>query len=122
MPQVKIGELVVVVGTATKDAECKYVGDKKTAMTTFGVAVGKNASQQTIYANCKAWRRLAEYAAGIRKGDAVMAVGQIEEREYNGKTYKTLNCDWLNYPQTGERVVPDVMAGAQEIDDSELPF
>ena len=86
----------MAVGNATKDAELKYVGEKQSAMTTFSLACGKRPDTTTIFANCKAWRGVAELAAGITKGDAVCCVGKIEEREYNGKTYSTLVCEWLN--------------------------
>ena len=86
----------MAVGNATKDAELKYVGEKQSAMTTFSLACGKRPDTTTIFANCKAWRGVAELAAGISKGDAVCCIGKIEEREYNGKTYSTLVCEWLN--------------------------
>jgi single-stranded DNA-binding protein len=86
----------MAVGNATKDAELKYVGEKQSAMTTFSLACGKRPDESTIFANCKAWRGVAELAANIAKGDAVCCIGKIEEREYNGKTYSTLVCEWLN--------------------------
>ena len=86
----------MAVGNATKDAELKYVGEKQSAMTTFSLACGKRPDTTTVFANCKAWRGVAELAAGISKGDAVCCIGKIEEREYNGKTYSTLVCEWLN--------------------------
>lgn len=126
MAQIKLGDSVLVVGVATKDAELKMVGDKKTPLVSFGLAVGKNQHQQTIFANCKAWRKLAEYAAQIRKGDAVCAIGTIEEREWNGKTYKDLMCDWVNVAAPhgdAYEPAPSAFANATELgDDSELPF
>ena len=86
----------ICTGTATKDAELKYVGEKQSALCTFSLACGKRPDTTTIFANCKAWRGVAELAAGITKGDAVCCVGKIEEHEYNGKTYSTLVCEWLN--------------------------
>ena len=94
--QGKIGELTIVIGNATKDAEMKLVGEKQTPVTSFGLAVGKRQDTTTIFANCKAWRHLATYASGIRKGDTVIVSGKIETREWNGKEYTDLNAEWLN--------------------------
>lgn len=94
--QIKFGEGWLVTGTATKDAEYKEVGDKETPLASFSLAIGKRQDSTTIFANCKAWRKLGKYAATIKKGDAVMAVGTIETHEYNGQNYTTLICEWLN--------------------------
>ena len=93
--QVNFGGAVCVAGTCTKDAELKYVGEKKTPMCTFSLAVGKRQDTTTIFANCKAWRSLAVQASQVHKGDSVFAVGTIEENEYNGKTYKNLVMDYF---------------------------
>ncbi len=96
-------------GNATKDAEMKLVGEKQSAMTTFSLACGKRPDESTIFANCKAWRGVAELAANIAKGDAVCCIGKIEEREYNGKTYSTLVCEWLNVAK------PVISAGKESL-------
>ena len=88
---------VLVVGTVTKDAETKYVGAKNSCVTTFSLIAGQNKDTTKIFVNCKAWFHLAEYASGIQKGDSVCIIGKVEEREYNGKTYKTLVADWLSF-------------------------
>ncbi len=122
----------MAAGTVTRDAEMKHVGEKNRAVTSFSIAAGKRQDTTTIYVNVKAWGRLAEYAQGIRKGDAVCAVGRIEEREYNGKTYSDLVCDWLNCPtMTSGKAAPAPAPAAQtradgfsdlEDDDGDLPF
>jgi single-strand binding family protein len=88
---------VMVQGTCTKDAEFVIRGENHTHITNFSLAVGKNKDTTTIFANCKAFGRLANIAAGIRKGDSVLAVGKTKSREYNGKTYTDLLCDWIGY-------------------------
>ena len=75
--QVNFGGAVCVAGTCTKDAELKYVGEKKTPMCTFSLAVGKRQDTTTIFANCKAWRSLAVQASQVHKGDSVFAVGTV---------------------------------------------
>lgn len=107
--QIKLGEMVLVTGTACKNAEYKEVGAKSTPMATFSLACGKNKDTTTIFASCKAWRKLAGYARLIEKGDSVIAIGTIEEHEYEGKQYKTLICEWLNrIGELGIEAVPYV--------------
>lgn len=128
--QGKIGELTIVIGNATKDAEMKLVGEKQTPVTSFGLAVGKRQDTTTIFANCKAWRHLAAYASGIRKGDTVIVAGKIETREWNGKPYTDLNAEWLNVLPKIATVTQDPFAqladkaeSFDELDDSgQLPF
>ena len=40
-------------------------------------------------------RDLARLAATIKKGDTVLCIGKIETSEYQGKTYKTLVCEYI---------------------------
>lgn len=95
--QVKLGDSVLVVGKCTGDAEYKRVGQKDSPIASFSLIVGKRQDTTTIFANCKAWYRLAEYAKHIRKGDHVIVIGQLESREYNGKTYTDLVAEWINF-------------------------
>ena len=95
--QAKAGTGVFVAGTVTKDAEYKTIGENGTPLVSFSLAINARG-QDAAYANCKAFGGvLANYARSIKKGDAVFAVGIIETREYNGKTYNDLNCQWLNF-------------------------
>ena len=128
--QVKLGEnLFMVSGNATKDAELKYVGDKQSALCMFSLAVGKNKDTTTQFANCKAWRNLAEYTSNIVKGCSVCAIGSIEENEYGGKTYKNLVLEWVHFvpptkPFLGEKAAPVTKDTFKDLEmsDSELPF
>lgn len=99
--------ILLVVGAAGKDAELKHVGSKNTAITEFSLAIGKGTDGQTQWANCVAWAKLSSTAAEIRKGDIVLAIGTINTHtnESNGKTYTTLNCDFVSnasLPNMGE--------------------
>ena len=93
--QIKLGDYVLVVGRATKDAEFKIVGAKESPVCSFGLNVGKRQDTTTIFANCKAWYKWAEIAKNIRKGDDVLVIGKTESREYNGKTYTDLIAEWV---------------------------
>lgn len=100
--QAKIGESVLVVGKAIKDAEFKIVGAKDSPICSLSLNVGKRQDTTTIFANVKAWYSLAEYSRHICKGDAVIAIGHTESREYNGKTYTDLVAEWINFVGDGE--------------------
>ena len=125
----------IIAGTVTKDAEYKTIGDKQTPVASFSVAVN-NYGEQGAFANCKAFgERLANYARSIKKGDAVCAIGVIEMREYNGKTYKDLNCQWINFvgvsrtqsapmapPVPIDETTMQSLYGSEVYDDDDLPF
>lgn len=92
----KLGDGVMACGNATKDAEFKRLGEKNTPNCKWGMAVGKNG-EETVFVNCEAWGRLANYAANIKKGDPVLVFGQMREHEYNDKIYYTLVADFVQY-------------------------
>jgi single-stranded DNA-binding protein len=122
----KIGDGVMACGNATKDAEFKMLGDKNTPNAKWGMAVGKDKDDNTVFANCEAWGRLAYHAENIKKGDPVLVFGQIREHEYNDKTYKTLVADFVQYiGSTTEKRQEMQQAEPQEqffATDDDLPF
>lgn len=124
----KLGDGVMACGNATKDAELKMVGEKNTPNCKWGMAVGKDKDDNTVFANCEAWGRLANYAAGIRKGDPVLVFGQMREHEYNDKTYKTLVADFVQFiGSTTERKQEPQQAEPEngffpDMDSEDLPF
>lgn len=135
--QVKLqGDICMIQGTVTRDAEFKITGAKNTKIASFSLAVGKNKDTTTVFATCKAFGRLAEYAANVRKADSVMCIGKAQEREYNGKTYKDFMCDWIgiaaclggvplaaSVPQSPQpQATPPVEGEAVRDDDDSLPF
>lgn len=128
----------IIAGYVAKDAEMKTSQNNKT-YTKWGVKVGEKPSQtqgergETIWTNCIAWHDTARYAANIKKGDSVLAVGKIETSEYEGKTYKTLNCEFISImgksqgstptTQTTAQVDNNVLAEYEEIlGDGDVPF
>lgn len=127
----------IIAGFVAKDAEMKTSQNNKT-YTKWGVKVGEKPSQtqgergEAIWTNCIAWHDAARYAANIKKGDIVLAIGKIESSEYEGKTYKTLNCEFISImgrgqaqAQSSEKQQTDnnVLAEFEEIlGDGDLPF
>lgn len=129
--------IVMVVGGATRDAEVKMVGDSGKSKVTFSLGFGKNKNEENIYANCDAWGNLRGYASTIEKADTVCAIGTIHSytSPTNGKTYNTLNVEWLNICRkmevkvyddgsTGADFITDdeMQAGEQDGDEEDLPF
>ena len=84
----------MVVGYVPKDAELKQVGQNNSSKTSFSVKASEktlpDGKKEAQWTNCVAWHEMARICAGFKKGDVVMAVGKIETREYNGKTYEDL--------------------------------
>ena len=84
----------MVVGYVPKDAELKKVGQNNSSKTSFSIKASEktlpDGKKEAQWTNCVAWHEMARICAGFKKGDFVMAVGRIESREYNGKTYKDL--------------------------------
>ena len=111
-------------GMAVGELKLGEAGEKRTPRCSFSIYLGKDATGNGKYANCVAWGGLAQYCSGINERDTVMACGRVDEHEYNGKTYRTLNCDFVMYLPTGGELAGEQrpMGKWQETEPSELPF
>ncbi len=122
------GGIIMAVGQATQDGEYKTVGEKQTPLAKFSIACGKKDDGSTRFANCQAWGRNAALAGSIVKGETVMCFGTVESREYEGKVYNTLTCDYvglMRVPSAGfsePKAAPETFAAAVDEDEGELPF
>lgn len=87
---------VMVVGGCSKDAELEYVGQDGKRICKLGLAVGKREDGSTIWVNVVAWHDTAEVLASAQKGQQVLVIGQLKQREYNGKTYTDLVADFVS--------------------------
>ena len=109
----------IICGFVAQDSEMKTSQNNKT-YTRWSVKVGTKPSQnqnergEAIWVNCIAWHDLARYAAGIKKGDTVFCVGKLETNDYNGKTYKTLNCEFIHNPSKAAPAAAPAPAAQQE--------
>ena len=88
-------DVYMAIGPCTKEPVLRYVGEKNVAMSTCSMAAGKNQDTTTRFVNLKGWRKIAEQMVSLQKGDSIMAIGQMEYNEYNGKTYENLVCEWI---------------------------
>lgn len=103
----------MVVGYVPKDAELKKVGQNNSSKTSFSIKASEktlpDGKKEAQWTNCVAWHEMARICAGFKKGDFVMAVGRIESREYNGKTYKDLVVEFAvkaSVPETSAGFTP----------------
>lgn len=103
----------MVVGYVPKDAELKKVGQNNSSKTSFSIKASEktlpDGKKEAQWTNCVAWHEMARICAGFKKGDVVMAVGRIESREYNGKTYKDLVVEFAvkaSVPETSAGFTP----------------
>ena len=89
----------LISGTLIKAAETRTAGQSN--VTKLAVRYGWDEPQNTnerrtgkiLDVDC--WNDISDAAGGLEKGDAVLAAGEIQQREYNGKTYTTLRAETL---------------------------
>ncbi len=90
----------VVAGNLTKDPEYKRVGQSNKPLFKMSVAIGEDKTGKK-YADIAAWGKLADKlnALGLAKADPICAFGIWSKKDSNGKTYWTLNADFvMAYP------------------------
>lgn len=71
----------------------------------FGICAGADKNGEKKYIDCKSFiKGVVAYAKDFQRGDPILAVGRMESREYDGKTYWDLNLGFCISPS----VVPDM--------------
>lgn len=120
---------VMVVGGCSKDAELEYVGQDSKRICKVGLAVGKREDGSTIWSNVVAWHDTAEVLSSAQKGQQVLVIGYLKQREYNGKTYTDLVADYVSVcapaaVNSGSAGYDSTTTGFTDIQDDsgELPF
>src|SRR5262249_15889850 len=82
---------VTVVGTLVSDARTRRVGPEGRLLLTFRIASNERRFDKTsdswvdgesLYLSVNCWRRLAENAACLVKGDPVIVSGKLRTREW----------------------------------------
>jgi len=82
-------KVITIIGRLTKDCEVRK--NDRGEFATFSVAVddGYGDRKGTIYFGVNFWRtQLAQY---LSKGTQVGVTGEFKTREYEGKTYMSIN-------------------------------
>lgn len=112
MPILKIGkeyyngneqQIYLMQGSATRDAEDKHAGGHALAVVSIAAQSAQDGS--TTYVTLNGWRSLAAVVRDIRKGDSVLAVGRLKQREYNEKTYWDMDADFISV--SGSHLPPE---------------
>lgn len=121
----------LVAGRIAKDGELRFTQSGK-AVGSVSVPAFDRQDGTTSWLTVKAWGSAAKLLGNARKGDHVFAVGRLDSRDYNGRTYTDLVADYVQIqPQDAESApvrsggvdvsaqdfeeIPDVM-------ESDLPF
>lgn len=76
---------ITLAGHITRDPEMKFVGDKQTALATFGLAVntGFGANKKPCFIDVKAWGKQAELIAQhFSKGSAIIVGGELQQETW----------------------------------------
>lgn len=126
----------LLCGNATRSAEDRPVNGNNHAQ--VGIAAVERKDGTTTFINLNGWRGNYRDVLSIRKGDCILAVGELKEREYNGKKYYDLDADFVARSGAGlTGFVPEDSTGftpaaegvtvsgpgfAELEDDGELPF
>jgi single-stranded DNA-binding protein len=124
--------IYMVCAKAARDGEYKAFDSGKTKGSVC-VKAKESADGTPMWVDVSAWGHEAAIPAGAKKGDPIFAIGQLREREYNGKKYYDLNADFLSVagsstgtpPKPPHSAAPAASTGDfAEIgeEDGELPF
>lgn len=89
---------LTIIGNLVKDPELRYTANGQ-AVVNFTIASTQRTykkddntwqDEQTVFMNCTAWRQIAENIADtFKKGNHVIAVGQLVQRSFEDKTGAT---------------------------------
>lgn len=88
-------------GRVARDPETRPVKD--TSVTKFSIIYGKseelgeNGRPKGLLLSVDCWGSLGDTAALLSKGDSCLVWGEVQSREYNGKTYHTLRAENLTF-------------------------
>lgn len=86
----------IAVGNSKDNGTYKEIGEKKTPLLEFSLAVDKDENDKTVWFNCKVWNPLAKrFREKLKKGEPVVIFGKWETRKSAGKDYSTLVGQYL---------------------------
>lgn len=118
----------LLAGRAAKDGEM-LVTRSGNEVGSVSVPAYEKSDGTTAWLTVKGWGHWAKVVASARKGDAILAVGRIDSRDYEGRTYNDLVVDYVcvSHSTAGTAAASSgVPASADDFaeieDDGELPF
>lgn len=81
----------IVAGNLTKDAELRQAGNSQVCGFSVAADTGFGDKKQTLFFSCSLWgNQGAALAQYLKKGNPVTVIGEMSEREYDGKQYKEI--------------------------------
>ena len=109
-------------GHVGRDAEIKEVAGKQVVK--FAVACKQGKDEPAIWVNCDYWTgtKVGEF---IKKGTLIEVVGQLKEREHDGKKYQSCNVmqvDLLGCKQDQQAAQTAPVQGGAEEQTDDLHF
>lgn len=119
-----INNFITLFGRLTRDAEVKSSNSGKTyCQVTLAVDNGWGDNKKTIFVDCTAFDKTAEYLGKGTKGQQVLIQGYLNctEKEKDGNTVKHWGViiDNAKLIQRAEAKQEDAFA---DVDDEDLPF
>lgn len=118
----------MVAGRAGRDGELLSTRSGK-SIGSVSVPAYTRQDGTTVWMTVKGWGHWADLVAGIRKGETFAAMGRVESRDYEGKTYTDLVADYVFPPissANGPSAMPPTVSPADDWDaaedDADLPF
>ena len=110
----------IFTGRLIKNAKYQTVGEKKYPKTELALAFGKEANEIITVA---LWYESATQAAGLKKNDRVLVGGVLSSREYEGKTYWTLDADFFVVQSDKPSVITDEeLKSFSDVKPEDIPF
>ena len=109
-------------GHVGRDAEIKEVAGKQVIK--FAVAAKQGKDEPAIWVNCDYWTasKVGEF---IKKGTQIAVIGQLKEREHDGKKYQSCNVmqvELLGGRQEQQAAQTEPAHGGAEEEGDPLPF
>lgn len=94
---------ITITGRIGKDAETRAAG--KDTVTSFSVAADqrKGSEKTTSWFDCSVWsKRGSALQPYLKKGQSVTVIGELTQREHNGKTYLGIRVEHIELQGGGK--------------------
>jgi single-strand DNA-binding protein len=113
---------VTILGNVGKTPETREAGSGTVTGFSMAVSDGWGDKKTTIWFDVSVWGKRGEVIANnVNKGDKLCVTGDLSTREYNGKTYLTVNASDFSF--VGARSAPQEAPSVPDIhDNDEIPF
>lgn len=133
------GDMRLVAGEVSRKPQVRET-KKGVSFVKFSMCAGQKPGtdqEEKLYIDCVAYSNgIVNYCADLDRGDPICAIGKMQSREYEGKTYYDLKLIWINSPVITPDAAPPFEAPQssgyggydgtpefqEDADDSELPF